>query len=129
MDYRNARNQEPASPSQEELRSHDVEDTRGDFSYASSKLSLASGQASIHRATPITTFGSNNGASHTGPAFSLELPQQSPSWPSGAPVRRQLDPQEWEKLKPMIIQLYMLENKTYKEVAEILLKDHNFHPT
>jgi hypothetical protein len=64
-----------------------------------------------------------------GKAFSLQLPERAPAWPASPSVRRQLTPEEWESLKPVIIKLYMNERKTFRQLANILRQDHNFHPT
>jgi len=61
--------------------------------------------------------------------FSPHLPERAPIWPAVPAVRRQATPEEWEKLKPIIMQLYMTENKTYRQVAGILRDKHQFFPT
>jgi hypothetical protein len=37
--------------------------------------------------------------------------------------------EQWESQKPIIRQLYNLENKPYKRVIELLRTEHNFIPT
>jgi uncharacterized alpha-E superfamily protein len=44
-------------------------------------------------------------------------------------LRKQLSREQWEGLKSIIQNLYIEENKTFLEIADILGKDHNFRPT
>lgn len=43
--------------------------------------------------------------------------------------RRQLKPEEWEALRPVVEQLFIREKKTYREVAAILRDQHDFNPS
>lgn len=38
-------------------------------------------------------------------------------------------PSEWESLRGVIKSLYLEQNKTLKEVRQIMAKDHGFHAT
>jgi len=44
-------------------------------------------------------------------------------------VKRQLTKDEWETLKPIIKQLYIVENKSFPEVSSVLQNEHRFSPT
>lgn len=40
--------------------------------------------------------------------------------------RKQLSPEEWDELKPLIVRLYIKENKTLEQVAQILCQEKGF---
>jgi len=48
---------------------------------------------------------------------------------SGFGRRKQYSKEEWEAQKPIIEQLYIVEEKTFKRVINILRTKHNFFPT
>jgi hypothetical protein len=43
--------------------------------------------------------------------------------------REQYSKEQWDAQKPVIRQLYNLENKPFKRVIDILRTEHNFFPT
>ena len=52
-----------------------------------------------------------------------------PAPPLNSISKRQLKPEEWTALKPVIEQLYIVEGKTFEKVASILQEHYNFYPT
>jgi hypothetical protein len=48
---------------------------------------------------------------------------------SGLGGREQYSKERWEAQKPIIKQLYIVENKPFKRVINILRTEHNFFPT
>jgi hypothetical protein len=48
---------------------------------------------------------------------------------SGLGGRELYSKEQWEAQKPIIRQLYNLENKPFKRVIDILRTEHNFFPT
>jgi len=64
--------------------------------------------------------------------FSVELPAAPSALPpdQASPVyRRQLGSDEWDNLKSLVKRLYVDENKTFDEVAEVFREEYNFNPT
>jgi len=49
--------------------------------------------------------------------------------PSARVARQVLSKDEWEQLKPIIRQLYIEENKTFRKISTILSRSHGFTPT
>ncbi|KAH8597696.1 hypothetical protein B0O99DRAFT_64775 [Bisporella sp. PMI_857] len=75
-----------------------------------------------------TTFGTQMNI-NTDHAFTMHLPTNAPLWPSSSDPKRQPTPGEWEVLKPTIRSLWYENDMSFKEVARILLQQHNFEPT
>jgi hypothetical protein len=63
-----------------------------------------------------------------------QLPTQSRAHEAFQPYhelggRELYSKEQWEAQKPIIRQLYYLENKPFKRVVDILRTEHNFFPT
>lgn len=86
-----------------------------------------SSQHTDRPSSPVVASGSEEPLGKSSSPFSMKVPEAS--WPAAATTRRQASPEEWERLKPTIYQLYMQERKPFKDVAEVLRRDHNFYPT
>ena len=48
----------------------------------------------------------------------------TPNWQTAS-----YSPRKWEEMRPIITQLYFVEDKTLRELKEILADQHDFHPT
>jgi hypothetical protein len=64
----------------------------------------------------------------------LQLPASMVSlkivpWKLNAVTRsRRIDAKDWERLRPRLEELYIKDDKTLKEVVEIMARDHSFNP-
>jgi len=65
----------------------------------------------------------------TADEFDVKILPNSSLWPADKTLRKQLKPEEWEELRPVIKKLFIDENKTYDKVAAFLRHRNDFHPT